>query len=34
MAFEAGVEKAIYDKVHHNIIHGSLNFNIPLPPPY
>ena len=24
----------IYDDCHHNIIYGSLNLNIPLPPPY
>ena len=29
-----GVEQSIYDKCHHNIIHGSLNLNISLPPPY
>ena len=29
-----GIEKSIYDKCHHNIIYGKLNFDIPLPPPY
>ena len=29
-----GIEKSIYDKYHHNIIHGWLNFDIPLLPPY
>ena len=29
-----GVEQTIYNKCHHNIIYGSLNLNIPLPPPY
>ena len=29
-----GVEQSLYDKCHHNIIYETLNFNIPLPPPY
>ena len=29
-----GIEQSIYDKCHHNIIYGKLNFDIPLPPPY
>ena len=29
-----GVEQSLYEKCHHNIIYGTLNFNIPLPPPY
>ena len=29
-----GSEPLIYEKCHHNIIYGTLNFNIPLPPPY
>ena len=29
-----GVEQSVYEKCHHNIIYGILNFNIPLPPPY
>ena len=29
-----GIEQSIYDKCHHNIIYGELNFDIPLPPPY
>ena len=28
------VEKTIYNKCHHNIIYGSLNLNIPIPPTY
>ena len=28
-----GVEQSLYKKCHHNIIHGTLNFDIPLPPP-
>ena len=31
---EVGVEQTIYNKCHHNIIYGSLNLKIPLPPPY
>ena len=29
-----GVEQSLYEKCQHNIIYGTLNFNIPLPPPY
>ena len=29
-----GVEQSLYETCHHNIIYGTLNFNIPLPPPY
>ena len=29
-----GIEQSIYDKCHHDIIYGKLNFDIPLPPPY
>ena len=29
-----GVERSLYEKCHPNIISGTLNFNIPLPPPY
>ena len=29
-----GSELSIYEKCHHNIIYGTLNFDIPLPPPY
>ena len=29
-----GIEKSIYEKSHHNITHGSLDFNTPLPLPY
>ena len=25
---------SIYERCHHNIIYGTLNFDIPLPPPY
>ena len=28
------VEQSLYKTCHHNIIYGTLNFNIPLPPPY
>ena len=28
-----GVEQSLYEKCHHNIIYGTLNFNIPLPHP-
>ena len=31
---DVGVEQAIYNKCHYNIRYGSLNLNIPLPPPY
>ena len=34
LLIDVGVEQAIYDKYHHNIIYGSLNLNIPLTPPY
>ena len=29
-----GSELPIYEKCHHNIIYGTLNFNVLLPPPY
>ena len=29
-----GAEKSIYEKCHHNIIYGTLNFNLPLSPPF
>ena len=29
-----GSELSISEKCHHNIIYGTLNFDIPLPPPY
>ena len=29
-----GTEHSIYDKYRHNIIYGTLNFKVPLPPPY
>ena len=28
------IEQSIYGKCHHNITHGTLDFNVPLPPPY
>ena len=31
---ESGVEKSLFDKCHHNLIFGKMNFKIPLPPPY
>ena len=29
-----GVEQSLYETCHHNIVYGTLNFNIPLPPFY
>ena len=29
-----GIEQSVYDKCHHIIIYGKLNFDIPLPPSY
>ena len=29
-----GVEQSLYETCHHNIVYGTLNFNIPLPPLY
>ena len=29
-----GVKQSLYETCHRNIIYGTLNFNIPLPPPY
>ena len=29
-----GIEQSIYEKCHHNITYGTLDFNVPLPPPY
>ena len=29
-----GIEKTIHEKCHHDIIYGTLNFNVPLLPPY
>ena len=34
MFSEAGVNQTIFDKLHHNIVNGSLNLNIPIPAPY
>ena len=31
---DVGVEQTINDKYYHNIMYGSLNLNIPHPPPY
>ena len=28
------LEQSLYETCHHNIIYGTTNFNIPLPPPY
>ena len=28
------VELSLYQKFHHNLIHGKISFNVPLPPPY
>ena len=28
------IKKTIHEKSHHNILHGTLNFNVLLPPPY
>ena len=30
----SGVELSLYEKFHHNLIYGKINFNVPLPPPY
>ena len=29
-----GIEQSFYKTCHHNIIYRTLNFNIPLPPPF
>ena len=29
-----GVEQSLYETCHHNVIYGTLNFNIPLLSPY
>ena len=29
-----GIEQSIYEKCHHNITYGTLDFNVPLPPLY
>ena len=29
-----GIKKAIHEKCHHDIIYGTLSFNVPLPSPY
>ena len=30
----SGVELSLYEKCHHNLIYGKINFNVPLPPLY
>ena len=30
----SGVELALYEKCHHNLIYRKINFNVPLPPTY
>ena len=30
----SGVELSLYEKCHHNLIYGKINFNVPLLPPY
>ena len=30
----SGVELSLYEKCHHNLIYGKINFNVPLPQPY
>ena len=30
----SGVELSLYEKCHHDLIYGKINFNVPLPPPY
>ena len=30
----SGVELSLYEKCHHTLIYGKINFNVPLPPPY
>ena len=29
-----GIKQSIYEQCHHNITHGTLDFNTPLPPTY
>ena len=29
-----GIEQSIYEKCHHNITYDTLDFSVPLPPPY
>ena len=31
---ETGVELSIFEKCHHNLIYGIIDFKVPLPPPY
>ena len=30
----SGVEVSLFEKCHHHLIYGKINFNVPLPPPY
>ena len=30
----SGVEMSLFEKCHHNIAHGKIDFKIPIPPPY
>ena len=30
----SGVKLSLYEKCHHNLIYGKINFKVPLPPPY
>ena len=34
LIFTSRVELSLYQKFHHNLIHGKISFNVPLPPPY
>ena len=29
-----GIDKTIHEKDHHGIVYETLNFNVPLPPPF
>ena len=31
---ETGVELSIFEKCHHNLTYGIIDFKVPLPPPY
>ena len=30
----SGVEISLFEKCHHNIVYGKIDFKIPIPPPY
>ena len=30
----SGVEMSLFEKCHHNIVYGKIDFKIPIPPPY